>query len=60
MSRRFKKPLEKKSVREAERSTKKRGAKHPFAAKASDKRGPGQRSFDKPFDEDRSSPPPPA
>lgn len=56
MSRRFRKPLEKKSVRDAERSTKKRddrrGAKKvagkpSFGKKASDKRGPGQRSFDK-------------
>lgn len=51
MSRRFKKPLEKKSVREAKRTEKradKRGGKPSFAKKASDKRGPGQRAFDKP------------
>ena len=42
MSRRFRKPLEKKAVRDA-----KRGGKRPFG-KSSDKRGPGQRSFDKP------------
>jgi len=50
MSRRFRKPLEKKSVREAKKGDKrgeKRG-KPSFAKKTSDKRGPTQRSFDKP------------
>ncbi|GAA3851640.1 RluA family pseudouridine synthase [[Pseudomonas] carboxydohydrogena] len=49
MSRRFRKPLEKKSVREA-RKGEKRGEKRgkpPFAKKASDKRGPAQRAFEK-------------
>ena len=50
MSRRFRKPLEKKSVREAKKGEKRgeKRAKSPFAKKASDKRGPTQRSFDKP------------
>jgi len=46
MSRRFRKPLEKKSVREAKKGDKR--SKPSFAKKASDKRGPTQRSFDKP------------
>lgn len=47
MSRRFKKPLEKKSVREAKRSDKRAPGK--LGAKASSgKRGPAQRAFDKP------------
>jgi 23S rRNA pseudouridine955/2504/2580 synthase len=46
MSRRFKKPLEKKSVREAKRADKRAPGK--FAAKkSSGKRGPAQRAFDK-------------
>jgi 23S rRNA pseudouridine955/2504/2580 synthase len=66
MSRRVRKPLEKKSVRDAERGNRrddKRG-KRPFAAKASDKkisdnRGPGQREFDKPsFNKERRPPRP--
>jgi 23S rRNA pseudouridine955/2504/2580 synthase len=50
MSRRFRKPLEKKSVREAKKGEKRgdKRSKPSFAKKASDKRGPTQRSFDKP------------
>ncbi|HVV43139.1 MAG TPA: RluA family pseudouridine synthase [Nitrobacter sp.] len=43
MSRRFRKPLEKKSVREARRGAKAGGK--PFATKASAKRGPAQRGL---------------
>ena len=46
MSRRVRRPLEKKSVREAKRADKR--GKPSFAKKGSDKRGPTQRSFDKP------------
>lgn len=45
MSRRFRKPLEKKSVREAKKGEKR--GKPSFAKKASDKRGPAQRAFEK-------------
>jgi 23S rRNA pseudouridine955/2504/2580 synthase len=45
MSRRFREPLEKKSVREAKRSAK--GGSRPSAAKTSSKRGLAQRSLDK-------------
>jgi len=58
MSRRFRKPLEKKEVREARKGEKRaakgatkspaKGGKRPFAKAMSDKRGPGQRAFDKP------------
>lgn len=50
MSRRFRKPLEKKSVREAKKGEKRadKRSKPSFAKKASDKRGPTQRAFDKP------------
>ncbi|MGN6287153.1 MAG: RluA family pseudouridine synthase [Afipia sp.] len=47
MSRRFRKPLEKKSVRDAKR-TEKRGPGKFAAKKSSGKRGPAQRAFDKP------------
>ncbi|WP_458760616.1 RluA family pseudouridine synthase [Afipia sp. TerB] len=47
MSRRFKKPLEKKSVREAKRADKRGPAKFG-AKKSSEKRGPAQRAFNKP------------
>jgi 23S rRNA pseudouridine955/2504/2580 synthase len=66
MSRRFRKPLEKKEVRDA-RKDEKRSAKHgkrpvakkTFAKQTSDKRGPGQRSLDKPvrFKDGPSRPP---
>jgi 23S rRNA pseudouridine955/2504/2580 synthase len=46
MSRRVRRPLEKKSVREAKRGEKR--GKPSFTKKGSDKRGPTQRSFDKP------------
>jgi len=50
MSRRFRKPLEKKSVREAKKGEKRadKRTKPSFAKKGSDKRGPTQRAFDKP------------
>ncbi|MBY0382104.1 MAG: RluA family pseudouridine synthase [Xanthobacteraceae bacterium] len=62
MSRRFRKPLERKEVREARKGDKRatrtpakssakslaKGGKPSFAKKASDKRGPGQRAFDNP------------
>jgi 23S rRNA pseudouridine955/2504/2580 synthase len=47
MSRRFRKPLEKKSVRDAKRGDKRAPGK-PGAKASSGKRGPAQRSFDKP------------
>ncbi|RTL50205.1 MAG: RluA family pseudouridine synthase [Bradyrhizobiaceae bacterium] len=67
MSRRFRKPLEKKAVREARKGDK-RGAtkagkpsfaKSSFAKKATDKRGPGQRGLDKPSFKDRRPAKPP-
>jgi 23S rRNA pseudouridine955/2504/2580 synthase len=49
MSRRFRKPLEKKSVRDAKRGDKRAPGK-PGAKASSGKRGPAQRAFDKPAD----------